>query len=178
MVLSASTAVFAETEYPEITWEQIAEQIAEQIEGDESWDGEFVTFEDIAIQMYVPSSFEQVELTDEDREEGYVGYFTLGEEAAVGVQYVDMDGMELPEYSELLAEEFGVEDATLMLINGIGALSYTSPDDENVGVIAIATQMGYIMEFSFTPINDEEFQSIEVVMIASIQNVVPEEAAE
>lgn len=83
--------------------------------------------------------------------------------------------MELSEYSALLTEEYGVEDAALMLVNGIGVLAYTSPDDESVSITAIATQMGYIMEFSFTPIDDEEFKSIAQFMAASIQNVIPEE---
>lgn len=179
MTLSSSIAVFAEAEeapaeFPTLTWAEVEPQIADN----ESWAGDFVTFEDIAIAMYVPDSFEPVELSDEDLEAGYVGYFTLGEEAAVGVQYVDMDGMELDEYAALLTEEYGVTDATLMLINEIGALSYTNPDDENVGVIAIATQMGYIMEFSFSPITDEGFQVISSVMIASIQNVQMGEAEE
>lgn len=171
MVLSTSPMVFAETEVPaeiiEINWEEVEPQIADN----ESWAGEFVTFGDIAIQMYVPSSFEQVELSEEDIEAGYVGYLTLGEEAAVGIQYVDMDNMELTDYAALLTEEFGVTDAQLMLVNGIGVVSYTNPDDENIGVVALATQMGYIMEFSFSPITDESFQSIAQVMTASIQNV-------
>ena len=134
--------------------------------------------DEIAMKIYVPASFQQLELTDEDREEGYIAYFTLGEEAAVAIQYVDMDGMELEEYAQVLTEEYGYEcmDA---VVNGLPALAYSfTEEDTETSVLAFSTEMGYILEAVFTPTNDEGFAAVANVMMGSIQAAEAAEAAE
>ena len=179
MVLGCTAAFAEEAQTLELNWEAFAQEIesaSEEVKA--AWEGDFVTMDEIAMKIYVPASFQQLELTDEDREEGYIAYFTLGEEAAVAIQYVDMDGMELEEYAQVLTEEYGYEcmDA---VVNGLPALAYSfTEEDTETSVLAFSTEMGYILEAVFTPTNDEGFAAVANVMMGSIQAAEAAEAAE
>ena len=75
----------------ELTWASVEEN-ASQIAG------EFKTFDEISVKIWMPDVLKAVELSDEDREGGYIGYFmTEDESAAVAVMYVNMEGMSLEE---------------------------------------------------------------------------------
>ncbi len=75
-----------------LTWDAVAET-AEQV------DGGFQTFDEIAVKIWMPAVLQAVELTDEDKEAGYIGYYaTADESAAVSVMYVNVEGMTLEEY--------------------------------------------------------------------------------
>ena len=74
----------------EITWEQVSPQLeAAGVTGD------FVTFDEIAVKVFIPTGVNAVELSDEDKSRGYIGYFTDGSDDAIAVQYVDVEGLDL-----------------------------------------------------------------------------------
>ena len=144
-----------------LSWENVAETAA-QIEG------EFHSFKEIAVKIWIPAVLEECELSDEDKEEGYIGYFqTADETAAIGIQYVDMSGTGLEAYAELLKEN-GIDESSIEAgtVNGIECLSYANEDN---GVLAFATQKGYILEVAAGPMTDEGFQSVASIIFSSIQ---------
>ena len=146
----------------ELTWDAVAETAA-QIDGD------FQTFDEIAVKIWMPAVLKAVELTDEDREAGYIGYFmTDDQSAAVAVMYVDMNGMTLEEYEAELQNDEGVSDIEAGSVNGLATLSYAIKE-RDAGVLAFTTQKGYILEVSCAPISDEGFSSVVAVIISSIQ---------
>lgn len=176
-LILGSMSVFAgetEQEIAEINWEDMV-AADEQSGNDLIAQGDFVTFDEIAVQMWVPNVLQPVELTDEDKENGYIGYFATEEQdAAAAVQYVDVDGMSLDEYMEYLQGEDGVKDPEYVIVNGIQCISYDIPDTDTT-CISFETQAGYILEFSFSPMSDEGFQAVIAFMGASI---MPEAEAE
>ena len=170
MVLGCAAVASAEqVETLELNWEDFAKEIEASEEMKAAWSGDFVTMEEIALKLYIPASFEQAELTDEDREAGYIAYFTMGEDAGIGIQYVDMGGVSLEEYAQLLTEEYGYEcmDA---VVNGLPALAYSfTENDRETSVLAFSTEKGYILEIAFAPTNDEGFAAVAAVLMASVQ---------
>jgi hypothetical protein len=151
----------------ELNWEDIESQEgAEEVISA----GEFVTLDEIECKMWVPVSvMEQVELTDEEKEEGFVGYFASTEgDAAVGIQYIDLGGMSLEDYKAALEDMDGVSDVTDVVINGIQGVGYEMKEQDSSHV-AFTTDFGYILEFSFTPVSDDDFASVAMMMMASIQ---------
>ena len=170
MVLGCAAVASAEQEQTlELNWEDFVGEIEASEEAKAALSGDFVTMEEIALKLYIPAAFEQVELTDEDREAGYIAYFTMGEDMGVGIQYVDMSGMSLEEYAQLLTEEYGFEcmDA---VVNGLPALAYSfTEDDRETSVLAFSTEMGYILEIACAPTNDEGFAAVATVLMASVQ---------
>lgn len=171
MVLGCTAAFAEEVQALELNWEDFAQQIEEASEEVKAaWAGDFVTMEEIAMKIYVPTAFEQLELIDVDREEGYIAYFLLEEDCAVAVQYMDMDGMTLEEYAQLLTGELGIEECHDAVVNGLPALFYSFTEEEaETSVLAFATERGYILEVSFSPTNDEGFAAVATVMMGSIQ---------
>ena len=170
MVLGCAAVASAEqVETLELNWADFAKEIEASEEAKAAFSGDFVTMEEIALKIYIPATFEQAELTDEDREAGYIAYFTMGEDKGVGIQYVDVGGMSLEEYAQRLTEEYGYEcmDA---VVNGLPALAYSfTENDRETSVLAFSTEKGYILEIAFAPTNDEGFAAVAAVLMASVQ---------
>lgn len=150
---------------PEVNWEDVAPSVEEAAE----WKGDFVNFDEIAIKMYVPDVLIPAELTEEDKEAGYIGYFTTEDETATAsVMYVDVDGMSLDEYQAYLEGEEDVDEVEAGIINGVPVVTYSMPEND-VACVSIATEKGYILEFSFYPMSDEGFEAVAQIMMVSIQ---------
>lgn len=150
---------------PEVNWEDVAPSVEESPE----WKGDFVNFDEIAIKMYVPDVLIPAELTEEDKEAGYIGYFTTEDETATAsVMYVDVDGMSLDEYQAYLEGEEDVDEVEAGIINGIPVVTYSMPENDTA-CVSIATERGYILEFSFYPMSDEGFEAVAQIMMVSIQ---------
>ena len=169
MVLGCVAVASAEqAQTLQLNWEEYAAEIEASEEAKATLAGDFVTMEEIALKLYIPAAFEQVELTDEDREAGYIAYFAMGEDMGIGIQYVDADGMSLEEYAQLLTED-GIE-CTNAVVNGLPALAYSfTENDRETSVLAFSTEMGYILEIAFAPTNDEGFGAVATVLMASVQ---------
>ena len=170
MVLGCVAVASAEqAQTLQLNWEEYAAEIEASEEAKATLAGDFVTMEEIALKIYIPAAFKQTELTDEDREAGYIAYFTMGEDKGVGIQYVDVGGMSLEEYAQQLTEEYGFE-CTDAVVNGLPALAYSfTEDDRETAVLAFSTEKGYILEISFVPANDKGFAAVATVVMASVQ---------
>ena len=163
LCVGAAFATEAEqTDVIEINWPDIEAQGAETIA-----QGDFVTFDEIAVKIWIPNVFAAVELSDEDREQGYIGYYQVEDgSAAIGVMYVEV-GMTLEEYKEQ-AVEAGASDVEDVIINGGSAVSYTMSESDTA-CVSMITDSGYVFEVSGAPVSDEEFASLLSIVMASIQ---------
>lgn len=160
MCLSMIPAVFAENA---ISWADVEAVVAEN-----NWEGEFKTFEEIAVQIWIPAVLQDCELSEEDAEAGYIGYYmTEDESAAVGVQYVNSDGMSLEDYTAFVTENGGTE-IEVGTVNELPCVTYVL-EENDACCIAFTTEMGYILEVSCTPYSDEGFRNVAAVIMASIQ---------
>ena len=144
----------------ELTWASV-EEAASQIAG------EFKTFDEISVKIWIPEVLQAVELSDEDRESGYIGYFA-SDDAPVAVQYENMEGMSLEEYEAQLKEDSEVSDIEAGTVNGLPALSYAIKD-KDTGVVAFTTEMGYILEVACGPLSNEGFAQMVGIILSSIQ---------
>ena len=147
----------------EINWADLEEQGAAIIA-----QGEFVNFDEIAVKMWMPTALAAVELTDDDRAQGYIGYYqTADGSMAIAVMYVDAGGMTLDEYKEKLTEAAATEMEDVV-INGMEAVSYVL-EESNVACVSFTTDAGYIFEVSGAPQSDESFAALLSIVMASIQ---------
>ncbi len=131
--------------------------------------GDFYTFDEIAIKIWMPEGLNPVELTEEDVEAGYIGYFQPEDEsAAVAIMYVDVDGMTLEDYAAYLSDESDVTEVELGTVNGIPCISYKMPEQDSVSVM-FATEAGYALEVTCLPMSEENAELVWGAVIASIQ---------
>lgn len=173
---SMGTVCFAgETEAPvtELNWSDV-EGYLDQL----GIEGDFVSFDEIAMKMWLPDNLKEVELTDEDKEEGFIGYFESTddseEQSAVSVVYVDLDGMDILDYADQLAGMDGVSDIEPGIVNGLPCVSYEMKDQDS-GTLAFMTEAGYGLEVTCTPVSSDEAQAMVAFILSSI---MPDEEAE
>ena len=163
MLCMMSVVVQAE-EVTELNWESVAPIIEAAEVG-----GQFYTFDEVDVQMWLPDGIYPTELTDEDKEEGYIGYFVSDDESAsVSVMYVDVSGMSLEEYAEYLAEEDDVSEIEMGIVNGLPCVSYTMPEQDSVS-ISFTTEAGYILEVTCVPASEENADLVWGAVFSSIQ---------
>ena len=147
----------------EINWADIEAQAAETVA-----QGEFVAFDEIAVKMWMPTALAAVELTDDDKAQGYIGYYQPEDgSAAIAVMYVDANDMTLAEYKDQLTQ-IGATDIEDVVINGMEAVSYTLTETDTA-CVSFVTEAGYIFEVSGSPASDENFAALLSIVMASIQ---------
>lgn len=160
----------AEEEKTVMNWEDVQDFIKKS-----KLKGDFVTLDEVGAKIWLPDTFQPVELTEEDLDTGYIAcYATEDSAAALAVVYVDVEGMKLDEYLEAL-KDLGIEDAKIVTVNGNEAVSYTLEDNDSAS-LTFATEQGCILEFTFAPRSDEVFGPVGTAILTSVQAV--EEPAE
>ena len=131
-------------------------------------EGDFVAFDEVAVQMWIPASMSAVELTEEDAANGYIAYFLDDDETAqIAIVYADVNGMSLEEYAAALPE-LGAGDVELLIVNGLAAVSYTVAETNSLSV-AFATEAGYILEVTMAPVSAEGAEVAWTIVTSSIQ---------
>lgn len=143
-----------------INWEDVSSTLEEA-----GVTGQFVTFDEIAVKIFIYDGMNAQELTDEDREKGYIGYFAAEDGSAIAVQYVNVNGLSLEDYAAQLAEA-GATEVELGTVNGLPCVNYVNGTNLN---LAFATQMGYILEVTVGPVEDDNSRIAASFVLASVQ---------
>ncbi|MBR3431078.1 MAG: hypothetical protein IKG87_13350 [Clostridia bacterium] len=131
--------------------------------------GEFYTFDEIAVKIWLPEGLLPVELTEEDKKNGMIGYFMPEDKSAqMSVVYVDTDGMSLEEYAQRLSSDGDVTEVEKGTVNGFPCVSYKLPKQDSISV-AFTTEAGYILEVTCTPLSAENAELVWGAVVASIQ---------
>lgn len=144
----------------EILWENVAPQLEEA-----GITGEFYTFEQIAVAIFVPTGLSPAELPDDS----YIGYFAADDGSALAVQYVNVEGMTLEAYTAELPG-VGATEIEVGTVNGLPCVSYEVPENKTINV-AFATAAGYILEVVIGPVEDDNGKLAASFIMASIQSV-------
>ena len=132
-------------------------------------EGEFVTFDEIAVKIWLPSQLQAVELTDEDRQKGYIGYFTSEDGATLAFIYVNADGITREDYAALLQQSEDITDVEIAVVNGLPCVNYRMPAQDSVNV-AFTTEAGNILEVIMSPASVENAEYVWGAVAASIMN--------
>ena len=156
----AAMSAFAETAVTELNWENCEPLLTEyELEGD------FVTLDEIAVKIWIPISMSRIELTQEDKDKGFIAYFLDDDQTSqISVVYVDVKGMTLDEYAAALPE-YGATEIESVLINGLPAISYVMEETDSVS-ITFATEAGYVLELTMAP-KSAEYADIAWTIVAS-----------
>ena len=144
---TAESAESTATGTVELNWEDF-EAINAAADQDLISQGEFKTFDEIAVKMWVPNVLQEVELTDEDREQGFIAYYqTADEDAAASVVYADVQGMDLEAYKAELEKSEGVEEIEAHGAefdpNVHNAVLMEDTDEYESGKVCFVVQKGY-----------------------------------
>ena len=127
--------------------------------------GDFYTFKEIAVAIFIPTGMVEAELPDEN----YIGYFTAEDGSVIALMYVNAEGMDLDAYAAALPSvgATGIETGT---VNGLPCVTYEMPENKSMN-IAFTTEAGYILEVICAPVETDEDKLGGSIVLASIQNV-------
>ena len=145
----------------EISWEQVAPLLEEK-----GVTGQFYTFDQISVAVFIPDGASPAELPDES----YIGYFKSddGDDDTIAVQYVNVDGMSLEDYKAAVEAVEGVTEVEAGTVNGLPCISY---EYNGCLVCSFTTQMGYILEVVVGPLANDAEKVAASFVLASIQAV-------
>ena len=143
-----------------ISWEDVAPTLEEK-----GITGDFYTFEDIAVKIFIPTGMESTELPDDT----YLGYFTSPDGDAIALQCVDVEGMTLEAYTEALPG-VGATEIETGTVNGLPCVSYEVPANNTINV-AFTTEDGYVLEVVCGPVTTDDAKLGASVILSSIQAV-------
>ena len=128
---------------------------------------EYREFTEAGMKMWVPASFKSLDLTAEDREKGYIAYFTSEEGAqAVAVMCIGVGRLTLEDY-RAFAEQEGITPRDVT-INGLSWLAYPIEQFDAVSY-AYTDEASLILEITLAPMSDADFAALAETIIASVQ---------
>ncbi len=156
-----------EGDVPAIFWEDAEAEVIE-----EGLEGEFVQFDEVGMEMWVPSYLNLVEVPEgTEGAETFIAFFAPEDESSyASVQYVPSD-ITLDDYRELL-DSLGdqIEDLAPYYINGQPFLVYFISAGERMCMSTVVEGKG-LLEFAFAPLSDEYMSGYSEIMGVSIRPV-------
>lgn len=148
----------------ELNWEDFAE-MASEIDSD----AQFFYVGETGLVMWIPSVLHDVELTEEDVEDGMVAFLSTEEgDAVVSVMYFDLEGATFDDVYQNLSADADYSDVELLEINGLPAVSLVYGEEDTM-IVNFVNDEGGMLQFMFYPQSDEGFAAVAAFMTASIQ---------
>ena len=131
-------------------------------------EGSWYTFDNVALQIWVPDVFQNMDLTSEEADQGIIGKFAPADQTAAiyASYYQGQEGSTLDDLISTIKGN-GVKDAERVLLNGLDAVTYSMPEADAM-YVAFVTESGNIVQFSFMPASDEGFAAVALIVSASI----------
>ncbi len=136
-------------------------------------EGDFVLLDEVGVRIFIPSSFEEEEVPEEDEDAGFIAYFAAdGGNQRVEVNCLNRHCDDLEEYADFLhkEEDLWVERVT---VNGRDALLYEIEEDYCL-YCDFYEEEGRILSFSFWPSTKKKVYQQALFMISSIETVEEE----
>ena len=128
-------------------------------------EGDFYALEEMGLGIWLPSSMEPVEVSDEDAADGIYAMMADDERALV-ITVRNEEGLTLDQAYENVVSN-GYVKAEIENVNGLDALIYFD-EENNVAHFGLVDSNSNMIMFSFTPIDTEEAEDLAVVVFSSI----------
>lgn len=134
--------------------------------------GRFELIDEVGLKFWLPESFKEIKLTEKDREDGFIKYYSTEDEASViSVSYYDANIRILEELKAELEKEADAANVKTVLVNGRYAVYYDVIFDD-IFCLDFSVDSGYVLEFTFYPLYDQHFQeSTAAAIVSSIQPI-------
>ena len=110
-----------------------------------------------------------MELSDKDREDGFIAYFSQSDNShIISAVYVDTGLTTQEEYAKALETIEGVSDISAITVNGLPAVFYNLKENET-STVAIIEGNGNIFELTVYPTTGDENLAAALYIFSSIQ---------
>ncbi len=172
LLLSLSSAVFADELPSEFNWENVSRTVQEVFEGHHK----FWTFDNVDAVIWLPDIFLPVELTEEDAANDVVGFFVEEEsQAYVIFTYSEMSGLDLDALFNYFSQND--HDVKMVTVNGIPAILDRNAES-NTFTLTFYTRDNMFFQVIASPISNTDSVQLYEMVFSSIQPTIKDEAAE
>ena len=157
-----------EDDIPELYWD---DQNIEYLE-EEGITGEFITLEDVGLEIFMISDLKPTPLPEEQPErDSYLGFYTtdMDYSAYVLIQFIET-ALTIDEYRDLVESIEETDNVLRFRINGLDFVTYSMPDSKLMCLSTMVEDKG-LVEFSFYPSDDSDFVEIAEIIGSSIRPV-------
>lgn len=156
-IFSLGMVAFAKGNVTEMNWSDGEERVKE-----EGIKGKFVSLDDVAIKFWIPDDYKAVEITDEEKKEGFIAYYeSKKDKGIVSVVYTDNGCKTLDEYKKELKKMSDVSEIEDCMVNDLECVGYRMKEQDSLS-LSFSTDQDKILEFTFAPVTDEDDDSITV----------------
>ena len=132
-----------------------------------AYPGDFLAIEETGMVFYVPETFEEADLTEEEEEAGMLLLLSNGTNE-VGVYTVSLEGKSVEDY----LKEINAQDPENIVVNGFDAVNYDETEDDGGKSSSVLYELEGGKEaviFTYTHMENEAFQPVAAIMMASVQ---------
>lgn len=165
-VLSIPYVAFAEDTLLNYRWVDVQNTV-KQVFGSS---GTFYPIDEVNATIWLPDEFVSVDPSEADLNDSCIGFYLMGDNAFVLINYIDSDGLDLDSYyNQCIQQGTSIEK---VLINDIPALEQDTPAN-NSFLLMFQTQENKFLQFIFSPLSNP----VNGIIMSSIQSTVPEESA-
>lgn len=133
-----------------------------------AYPGSFRAVGTTGMEMYIPDLFTEAEITDDQEEAGVILLLNGEGKYAVAASWIMLeDDMSVDQY----LADIGAAGVESLTVNGLEAVGY----DQEINGLRTSSVLYYfedddsLLIFSYGPMDDEEFQPIAVLMMASVR---------
>ena len=156
-----AVAVFAEDAEKKVSWADYQEKAA-------AAGGELTPINGTDLQIFIPKEFKETKLDDDAIAKGYIFVLkTEDEKAIANLQLVKLD----VEAFKTQVAESGAVNLTAMDINGVKCTNFNVVAEGVLSTcIAVGTDQGSTLVFSFSPANQDPYTDLFRIMVASLQH--------
>ncbi|MBO7664209.1 MAG: hypothetical protein J6U01_12670 [Clostridia bacterium] len=164
MICLLMSAAMAETATTELSWETFVPVLEAAELG-----GQFHTFSEVSAKMWLPEGMNPVELTEENKANGYIACFAPDDNSTqVTVVYTNVNGMSAEEYAAAVSKIEGTTEIEVVTVNGLPCVTYKMPE-KDVVCGAFVTEAGYVLEITCFPASFEHADVLWGAVVCSVQ---------
>lgn len=142
--------------------------LAEEYTLDTSFDGVVFTYEDINMQIKIPSSWYRAELTDAAKEKGYFDCFASEDGTYLMLSIVDNT---VENILSIVETNETIQDPAVIQINGIEALTYLDTEFESYGTVIPFADGSQSVMVLMGPAGDEAVAEQLMTLTATIDTI-------
>lgn len=158
-------AVAAAETVEELNWADVSAEL-----GGSGTNESFATYPETSLVVWIPADLEAEELTDDDRTNGYIGYYSNADQSLLlAVVRVQLSDMTFDDYVEKISGDETLENVARLTVNGLPAVSYYMPENDSLN-ISVADGTDYAVEVTMAPGSAEGNDGIWKLISASVQS--------
>ena len=149
-----------------MTWEELEESFVEK-----GGSGTFYNIIDLGLTIMIPDGLDEMELSDESKENGYFALFANQEDTSMRVLVIErpLGVSTLEEVAQLVIDNMNAQLAGFYTINGFDALIFADEENKEVVCVIPTTVEGSFIQVAVQPTDNETMNALSGYIFGSLK---------